>query len=832
MAKKPTKADPPPAEATPAAPAPRIPLRGRRDLWQIPTLLFAGALLIIGLTQSMRARPQTDFSGALAAVDQLLAGEQYDDAITILNGPVLSAMDDPAATPAILSRIYELRADAIFLQQRAKKIDLPANHQKILENYRTSREHQDRPYDDTRIARIAETQLALGMIDDALASARKLTANPTRRHELFKALIDRGLDPGATALNRARALDLLAELRVDPAISEPLRLWTVIRQTRISLRAGFPEEAISRLLQEIQRLPSRLDPAGAELFILLGESYADLGHLDDARTHLEHASSLLDPASELAARAQVLLGRIDLAQGDPEQALDRLSTIAERFGASDTGLSAWLMKAEAEAELGRHELAIASFENVVSGLGARIPGPDAPSPAEVDASLAQRHRERFEAADLTPALHYAALIERLYRAVDPPAEALLRLARTHDALGVSLLVDAPRTIDGALDIAQADPAALEQARHHLIHAARYFERHARAVVIADPEASAESLWAAGDAADRAGDLPEAIRLYGEYAEVRADDPRALQGIFRLGRARQALGNYEDAAKLFERVLVDHPTSREAYASYVPLAQTYLLTQTPENALRAEALLMKVIEGRVFGPDAPEFRAALIDLGAVYRQLGRYAEAIRRLEESLERFTDLRDDPRFLATLADARRQASDDIRGQLESAMPQSERNSLREIRAEHLTRALELYETVIRLYQDRPATRLSDLDRVLLRNAFFYRGDCTFDLGEHEEAQAAAAGWYERAIRAYDAAAQRFANEPASLVAMVQIVNCYAALGKWREVRTAHQRARARLDELQPGAWDDAQAPMDRRYWERWLAASVELDRLASGEE
>ena len=833
MAKKQPKAEAAPDEAPAEAPAKasRIPLRGRRDLWQIPTLAFAGVLLAIGLAQSVRSKPPTDFSGALAAVDQLLAQEQYDEAVEILNGPVLSAMDDPAATPAVLSRIYELRGDAIFLEQRARQIDLPANHHKVLENYRKSREYEDRPYDETRLARMAETQLALGEIDDALANARRLTSNTSRRHELFKKLIDRGLEPDATALNRARALDLLAEIRVDPSISESLRIWTVIRQTRLSLRAGFPEEAIRRLLPEIQRLPSRLDAAGAEFFILLGHAYADLGHFDDARTHLEHAFSLLEPSSDLAARSQVLLGRIDLAQRDPEQALDRLSSIAERFGTTGVGLSAWLMKAEAEADLGRHELAIASYGNVVNGLGERVSGPDAPTVDEVDSSLSERHRERFEAGDLTPALHYAALIERLYRAGDPPAAALFRLARTHDALGAGLLAGIPRTSDGAIDLAQADPAALEEARRHLTEASKYFERHARAMVVADPEVSADSLWAAGDAMDRAGDLSEAVRLYGEYVEVRADDPRALQGTYRLARAHQATGDYEKAATVFEQILLDHPTSREAYASYVPLAQTYLLQQSPESAERAEALLMKVIEGRVFGPEAPEFRSALIDLGAVNRQLGRYPEAVRRLEESLARFPDLASDPRFLATLADTRRESATDILHQLDSAMPQSERLTLRDIRNDHLTRALELYESVIRLYQERPPLRLSDLDRVLMRNAYFYRGDCAFDLGEHEETAQASADWYERAIRSYDSAAQRFANDPASLVAMVQIVNCYAALGKWREVRTAHQRARARLDELAPSAWDNAQAPMDRRYWERWLAASVELDRLAAGD-
>jgi tetratricopeptide (TPR) repeat protein len=110
----------------------------------------------------------------------------------------------------------------------------------------------------------------------------------------------------------------------------------------------------------------------------------------------------------------------------------------------------------------------------------------------------------------------------------------------------------------------------------------------------------------------------------------------------------------------------------------------------------------------------------------------------------------------------------------------------------------------------------MTALQRIILRNSILYRGDCAFDLGD-----------YELAIRHYDAAAQRLANEPASLVPMVQIVNCYAALGRLPEARTAHERAKARLKEIPETTWQGAAVPMDRRHWERWLESSLRLDQL-----
>jgi tetratricopeptide (TPR) repeat protein len=147
-------------------------------------------------------------------------------------------------------------------------------------------------------------------------------------------------------------------------------------------------------------------------------------------------------------------------------------------------------------------------------------------------------------------------------------------------------------------------------------------------------------------------------------------------------------------------------------------------------------------------------------------------------------------------------------------AMPASEEQALEAMRERRLRRALELYERVRSDLELKDPRRRGELERAMLRNATFYRGDCAFDLGD-----------YESAIKYYDTAAQRYGDEPGSLVAMVQIVNAYAALGKWREAETAHERARTRLEQLPEESWERSDVPMGRRHWERWLESSVMLE-------
>ena len=812
------------------ASAPRtFELRGRRDLWQIPVTLGAMVMLLVGVWMWIGSAEGPDFAGALDSVERLIDRQEYDAAIATLNGPLREEIGEGAVAPQAMGRFYALRADALYLAQRREAIDVAANHLRIAENYDAARAQTGEALSPERTCRLADTFVSLDRIDDALDQIARIgDAAPELRHDLFKRIIDKGLRANAPAARRGLATDLLARLRGDPDISDDTRIWAVIRQTRLSLASGNPEDAVRRLLPELQRLESRLAPPAGQLFALLGRAYLDLGLLDEARSHLEHASAVVEEGSTTAARVQTLLAHLDRQIQEIERARDRFALVVERFPQLDISAGAWLGLGEVEADLGAHDRSLEAYARLVDAIDS---GEDTNvTPEQADQSMEQRYRERYERGDYETALRYADLIHDVYRATSAPPSAVLRLAEIHRRLATSLLEPLDRNPDGTVDVDAADPAAFEQARRHFTRAGSLYQTHARMSLLGDPERSAESLWLAADSMDNAGDLGSAAQLFSEYVEVRHDDPRRVEGEFRLAKTFHARGDYETAAKVYEALLAEHPTAEEAYRSYVPLAQCYLYNPGAEDPDRADELLTRVISGEIFEPDAPEFRAGLIELGALHMRTGRYADAIRRLTEARDRYDDLSDDARFLSRLAEAYRLSAQAIANDLRDAMPHSQRTRLRGLREQHLLAALDLYERVIQRYQSREAAgdRIADLDRTIRRNAMFYRGDCAYDLGEHAADSADRAGaYFERAIRYYDTSAQRYADDPASLVAMIQIVNCYAALGKWREVQTAHERARARLAELPPRAWDATDSPMDRRYWERWLEASVELDRL-----
>lgn len=815
------------APADAPRPSRRFDLReGRRDLWQIPTLLLAVTMLGVGLAAWISSAAGPDYDGALASVEQLIDRQEYDRAIEALNGPIREQIDDPSVTPAVRARFHTLRADALYLAQRHAELDVPANNARVIENYQAARAHAGAVLEPQQIARLADSMVSLGKVPEALTEVERVKRTaPRLRHQILKRVVEDGLRPDASAPQRSRATDLLAELLADPELPGDTRRWVVSKMAMRSLASGSPEAAIRRILPELQRLDSRLEPAAAEMFTILGQSYLDLGLLDEARKHLSVAEANAMPGSDAAARTEVFLAQIDRRGQDMEQARDRFAGVIERFPASSVTALALLGLGEIEADLGRFDESLGAYRSLVDMIDA---GSDEVSVERADRSMEQRYRTRFEREEFGQALAYAELIHDLYPDGEEPTASYLRLARANRSIAEAAL--GPATLDPDADPVadRADHLASERARIHFAAAGRFFREHAKRALLGDPEQAAESLWKAADSLDQAGDLEGAAALFSEYVEVRHDDPRAVEGQYRLARTYQSRGDYQSAAKIYEELLAKHPNAAETYRSYVPLARCYLYDQESQDPDRAEELLLHIISGEVFEPTATEFRGALLELGRVYLRVGRYAEAIRRLEEALERYEDLADDPRFKSRLADAYRLGASQVSRDLEQAMPQSQRGRLERLREDHLLRGLDLYEQVAQLYDAADDAPLDDLDAMMRRNALLYRGDCAFDLGEMLAGDPERSrGFFERAIRYYDTSAQRYADDPSSLVAMIQIVNCYAALGKWREVGTANERARARLAELPPAAWEAGDSPMDRRYWERWLEASVELDRM-----
>ncbi|MBL0928427.1 MAG: tetratricopeptide repeat protein [Phycisphaerales bacterium] len=831
-------------------------LRGWRDLWQVPVVLLAAGLLVAALVTWRSRTPGPDFDGLMASVDGLIEKQDYQPAIDILDRPGVATYLEKSASADQRVRFFLTRGDAVYLAQKAQGIDVAKFHGQVLDDYTRVRQQFERPLDAVRQARFADTLLSLGRVDEAIGEVRRIGDEAgAQRRELQRTIVERATVTRTIRVDGERVMGLLDSVRSDPGSTRAERIWAVARQSKIRLERARPvgdrgrngedqalaDRAIRQLLMEIQMLDSPANPDAGPLFVILGDAYYELGYLKEAREQLSHAARVIPESDEWAGRANLLLGRLGLATARAseaganvalDEARDRFAQVAARFPKSALELAANLGIGEAEAARGDFAASLAAFERVASAI--HRPGMAGDVTVEdVKKSLMQWQEERQQRGDLDTALNYARLIEPLYPRGDMPADALAVMASTLRKIGERSLGQAKVLADGGLDFSSLTAGQMEEARASFANAAKFYRRHAKAVLVQNPDGWAESTWQAGDCFDRAGEPAEAIRDFKDFAETRRGDPRSLQAIFRMARASQSLGDHKSAAELFAALIDQSPTSAEAMNSYVPLAQSLLLASDDKEAGQAEARLLEVLGGgERFSPEAPQFRAALIELGRLYRRIGRYADAVERIEEAFSRFPELGDDVVLRFHLADAKRLSAGEISRQLGQAMAQDERRRLESLRLERLGGALEDYEKIRVALEAVDAKKMTDLQRTMLRNAVFYRGDCAFDLGEALAVSDAARSGesFEQAIRFYDAAAQRYAQSPSSLVAMVQIVNCYAALGKWREAQTAHQRARARLDELPGDIWNNPDVPMSRQHWERWLKTSVELEsRLAT---
>lgn len=801
-------------------PAPKPPLRSR-DLWPLPAAILGLALISGGLVAIKRSAKGPDNQGVLADVATLIERQQYDPALDTLNGPITGSIALEGVAPETRALFHALRAEAVFLAQRQRQPGTPApgdeaarkNNTIVLEEFAKAESFDPASMTPRRRAFVAEALMDLRRDDEAEQAVLALPDEVgERRRALLRESIDRWLD-GPPAFH-GRGFALMERLASDPGVPETDRAWVIARRAGAMLDDGNTQPAIDLLLPEVQRLTSINSPSAGELLLLLGRAYIDAGQFAPAGQQLAQAEQSLPPGDARRGLVEAMLARIAQNRGDVEDARDRFTSVVERFPGTDAHAVALLGIAETESDLSRDEEALAAYAKLINQLPT-LRTPMGVSAGVIEESLGQRHQARSTSGMHEAALSYARLALRAMPPDQASARAHERLAMTHRALADELLGGAGDDPDLASRLPTMNAEIVERARVHYVEAGNAAVAHAAKAIVDNPQVASESLWNAADSFDRAGDQARAVELFTQFVQTHKSSDRVLAGKYRLARCFQALNRYDAAVQLFEEILRDNAGSDEAYRSYVPLAQCYLLRSADADAARAETLLLSVLNGRVFRPDAPDFRRALVELGQMYLRIGRAPDAIVRLREAIARYPDLPERVRWEFDLADALRLSAQAIDKQLTDAMPVSDRQDLQTLRRERLAEAQSLYDKVRSALERVETERLTKVQQLILRNAIFYRADCAYDLGDHEAA-----------IRLYDAAAQRYAADPASLVAMIQIVNCYAAQGKMREARTAHSRAQMRLRELPDAAWQAAMTPMDRRHWERWLETSLRLEK------
>lgn len=803
--------------------------RSWREIWQVPTLAVAVLLLLVGLVGVVMTKPQPDIDGHLRQASSRIERGEYTDAIGVLNQKVRPHVDAVYFTKEQLEQFHVLRGRAIGRAERELLNSQRANHESVLAEF-ASAEHAGAALNgEDQVLRV-EALIATERFDEAKDRIERLPEESVAsRVGLRKTLIEEVLDEQYPKYEFAEAM--LIELTQDPLLVVGDRCWATARRAEIQLARGYTDEAITGLLREMPRVAAAGANPRGELFTLLGRAYMEIGAVSEARKQLERASELIDDGTDLYAQTLLALGNAYEKTDEMQLALDQFDVVTQDYASSKAYLAALLGRGNVQSAIAETDPAQVSMEEAVSAYVRFVD--EAKNEAghalleEGTRSLLSRCEEQFVRNDLVIAAQYAQLAEDLWGLDGAPIEVLDTQARVNLALATDMLDSAVQGQDHVIDLADADPVTRAQTQRYFIRAADYYRRHADAIAGEDNDAAyASSLWNAADAYDRGGDSAEAITGFIEFASTISDDPRVPEAQFRLARAYQASGEYALAATQFEDLLnASHDAEQGrhvgpyAVLSYVPLAQVYLSDGDEANDERAEELLGVVIRGEIGDVDSEAFASALAALGQVYYLKGQYPRAIESLTEAVARGVGTREVHRLNFLLGDARRLEADSIRDTLtQGTVAPSVARELAEKRKAHLEQAADLYAEARDGFESIDSRRRTVLEELYLRNSYFYIGDCAFDLGE-----------FESAIRSYSIAKDRYSDEAASLVAMVQIFNSYFELGDLERARTASERARRFYESLPKEAWEDKSLPMSRADWERWLDSSYELAVMRS---
>lgn len=415
--------------------------------------------------------------------------------------------------------------------------------------------------------------------------------------------------------NEARGLKLAGRaLEIDPGNEEALRLLLTL-----ALRRRSFEPAV-RALETAAAGTGRRPPTSgffSSLGVLrehLGEAEAALAAYREAEAADTRDPRPLTRAGDLLLR----LGRVEegiaslesaarRAPGDPEAWRD-IGRLFDRAGRRAEARAAWrgLVEADAGDEEARRRLADLATEAGDFGEAAE----------NVEALLRRRPRDR-----------------RLREVLAALREAAGDFARAADMRREDL-----RTASGGGDSAAwLRVAVLEVRAGDTRGAAEAFDR-----VMAMPPVLPEVRILAASAFLSARRETEALPL---LEVARAAAPSDTRVLFTLAVAFDATGRRAEALKAFQGLIRLDPAN-DAALNYVG----YTWAERGENLTEAKALIERAL---AIDPD----NAAYLDsLGWVLFRLGRYAEALRPLEEALR---GLPDDPTIRTHVEETRRRLGD-----------------------------------------------------------------------------------------------------------------------------------------------------------------------------
>lgn len=821
--------------------------------WQIPVLLLGLGMLLIGVYFALPRYSVTDFQGILDDVEvHLLAGE-LELAEQKLNNMIVDEFYEDFTDDHEKAHTQQLYGD-LFFRQIDKRvwqgITTPvgtANLSKIRQHYRDS-EKLGRDLPPPALRRYAQTLAALGEDEAALKIVDRMPTNlDPPRYRLVRDLIERRVmtepDPVSESLAR-----LIARYEKELDAEDDLRakrtgqIWVMSLKCERLLQANDPNGVIDLLVKGgLLQLANHgaTERELAPLKVRLGEAYAVLGQLENARLYLRKAQAHLPDGDPLNPRIMVAFGDVTLAEGMNdayEQAYNhyRQAYALDKMGHSSIDALIGLGHTEANRD-NRFPESLHWFDLAVK----RIESDQLPDWDDRRERLAHYLRDIHVERERSRGRFKEALeLLRVYEPLEAPslsAQTLFSFASIYENLGKQSLEQAQSLTPDGNDPSQ-DPN-LQAQRIHNQDAAIAFEqagdyyRKQAAELTHTTEEHGEALWNAALRYEDAQLWGKAVEVYTDYLASNDNAERREEASFRIAQALLAEGQAEAAVQRLQAIIDTSPKGELAKQSYVPMAQG--LSELKRWG-EAEKLLRSVIEQHPsIGPDSPYFHDALVALGKLFYQRGAddprfYARAIEVFGDeggAVDRFQHSekkeykREMPTLRYMLADSLRLSASGLTEQAEQARSETERLAMLAKRTERLADALMYYHMVITEMDKWHPDSMTQLERQYFRNAHFYMADCAFERGD-----------FETAIGFYLNAVSRFQDHPVALVGWVQIMNARAELEQYEAARSAHARAIELFNQMPEGAFQRADSLMTRERWDDWLQWMTQLDLFEGG--
>ena len=733
------------------------------------------------------------------------------------------------SSPLEQSSYYRLSGDWVSMWQQVNGIDEQENHQRIVRNYEQA-EALGGLIDDASLERWAMATIGAGTPMSTRGFLDRLRTfdpeqfplAPQRVHRVHRAWIHAVLMDSES--QNIDVLKELADFREAAGATGDDRQWATLRMAEHRLAAGRVDDAVRMLHVDLRRFEADEAPpaARAELLVLLGRGYRALSQWKQAAGAVQLAIELCEPTNPVRGEAWVLLGQMHSAQGELEEAFDCYDRALAELPATASNLPAYVGRGETSSLLGNHRAARADLAEAGRLLQIGRTHPD------VDVTgLTAVYMDRYEAVLLQGlldhALAYASAAERLHGDGECPGSVAHAVAMAAGQLARDLESKLPADFAGPLGPMDPHVRSLHgritdlhvQAADAHRHAARWWHDQPN-----EHERWRTSLVEAARHDDSAGRTTEAIEAFTEaLAATEQDDPRRGALMERLGRCLQAEARFDEAAGWYRAVIETWPSSPDATRCHVPLARCLEAMGDVDSAWQS---LERVVHGRtVLTPDALDWMDALQELGALGFRTGRYSDAIPHLDAYLARVqeTRKRTDGRLL--LAACTRGAARQLQQRLadDPTLAPSMREVIEARRRALLDRSCTSYEQVVLDCEQSPV-RTAGVHE-LLRAAMIGHGDALYDLDRFEEA-----------IVVYERTARDFADDAASMHALVQIAGAWVELGDRARAAAAHARALHRLESMPDDELTSIDSLMDREIWERWMRIMPVGAQVATAED